>query len=151
MSVKEQVEKKLEAKWKKENDILLRRNDVALCNVKVTAPGTGSVCFGDKDAVEPAEVDTDVTFQQTPDADGQLTATATEKPLASTSTATPSFREFIVTPKKTRSSSTIKRRVGHATIITTSPYKQSLIASKKTKLSDGQDKGKRRKNEQATV
>ena len=30
----------------------------------------------DKDAVEPAEVDTDV-LQQTPDADGQLTATAT--------------------------------------------------------------------------
>lgn len=77
---------------------------------------------------------------------GQVaTAVADEVTDASTSggaklstSSVASFRSFIKTPKKIRVETTRKRRVGHAQIITSSPYKailqQSAKACRKLKL-----------------
>jgi len=117
----------------------------SVCILQVTTTGNDVVPV-DKEVLQPVVENGDVITQQQSNPNEEFTAA--EKQLISIPTAGPSFKEFIPTPKKAlRSSSSVRRRVGHAEVITTSPYKQNLVvnkAKKKPKLSQVQVQGKRR-------
>ena len=123
----------------------------------------------DKESVESAEQDAGVTARQQNGVDAtaedvesaeqgislsisaeqQDTIDNKEDAERDVDVAGPSFKEFILTPKKARRCSATKRRVGHAEVITTSPYKKSLVASKtgkKRKLSQSQDHQRKQRN-----